>query len=54
MINQIKEILVTREELKNNAKELGKRISSDYEGKELVLIGVLKGGVVFFADLIRE
>ncbi|HOM01335.1 MAG TPA: hypoxanthine phosphoribosyltransferase [Acetivibrio sp.] len=54
MQNQIEEILVTGEELKSKAKELGKRISNDYEGKELVLIGVLKGGVVFFADLIRE
>lgn len=54
MIGQIEEILVTREELKNKAKELGRKISNDYEGKELVLIGVLKGGVVFFADLIRE
>ncbi|GAE87756.1 hypoxanthine-guanine phosphoribosyltransferase [Acetivibrio straminisolvens JCM 21531] len=44
MISQIEEVLVTREELMNKAKELGKRISNDYEGKELVLIGVLKGG----------
>lgn len=54
MTGEIEEVLITREALKENAKELGKRISRDYEGKELVLIGVLKGGVVFFADLIRE
>ena len=54
MTGEIEKILISKEELKNNARELGKRISSDYEGKELVLIGVLKGGVVFFSDLIRE
>lgn len=54
MLKDIEEILVTREQLGEQAKELGKRISSDYEGKELVMIGVLKGGVVFFADLIRN
>lgn len=54
MLGDIQEILVTKELLGEKARELGKRISSDYEGKELVLIGVLKGGVVFFADLIRQ
>jgi hypoxanthine phosphoribosyltransferase len=54
MTGDIKEVLVTREALKENAKELAKKISQDYEGKELVMVGVLKGGVVFFADLIRE
>ncbi len=48
------EILVSRDDLSRSAKELGKRISKDYEGKKLVLVGVLKGGFVFLADLIRE
>lgn len=54
MFEDIQEVLVTKEALEEKVKELGKRISRDYEGKELVLIGVLKGGVVFFADLIRH
>lgn len=54
MVGDVQEILVTREALQEKAQELGKRISGDYEGKELVLIGVLKGGVVFFSDLIRN
>ncbi|MFZ5987988.1 MAG: hypoxanthine phosphoribosyltransferase [Bacillota bacterium] len=54
MTGDIQEVLVTREVLKEKVKEMGRRISNDYEGKELVMIGVLKGGVVFFADLIRE
>lgn len=54
MNENIKEVLVTREALKEKVIELGKRISNDYNGKELVLIGVLKGGVVFLSDLMRE
>ncbi len=48
------EVLIDRNTLREKARELGKRISNDYEGKELVLIGVLKGGFVFLADLMRE
>jgi len=35
-------------------KRLGRQISEDYDGKELVLVGVLKGGFIFLADLMRE
>lgn len=54
MHNIIEEVLVSREQLTEKAKELGKKISQDYEGEELVLVGVLKGGFVFMADLMRE
>lgn len=54
MINDFEEILINREQIKNKVIELGKKISHDYEGKELILIGVLKGGFVFLADLMRE
>lgn len=54
MNGDIEGILVSREQISNKVKELGKKISSDYEGKQLVLVGVLKGGFVFMADLIRE
>jgi len=46
--------LITRAQLKKKISELAKKINKDYQGKELVLIGVLKGAVVFLADLIRE
>ena len=46
-------ILVSKEEIKEKTMELAKKISQDYEGKELVLVGVLKGGFVFLADLMR-
>jgi hypoxanthine phosphoribosyltransferase len=54
MMGDIEEVLVSREQIKGMVSELGKRISRDYEGKDLVLVGVLKGGFVFLADLMRE
>lgn len=47
-------ILVTREEIQAAVKKLGEQITRDYAGKEPMLVGILKGSVVFFADLIRE
>lgn len=51
---EIKEILVSKEQIAKKVKELGLKISEDYKDEELVLIGVLKGSFVFLADLIRE
>ncbi len=47
-------VLVSKEQIAEKTKELGRRISQDYEGEEIVLIGVLKGGFVFLGDLARE
>ena len=49
-----KEILFTEEELKIKVKELGDAISNDYRGKDLLVIGILKGAVIFMADLVRN
>ena len=49
----IKEVLLTKEQIAQKVEELGAQITQDYEGKELVLVGVLRGSVPFFADLIR-
>lgn len=46
-------VLVPREELKARTQELAERISKDYEGKDLLLVGVLKGGFIFLSDLCR-
>ena len=54
MRDDILEVLVTEEELKDRVRELGRQISRDYEGREVVLVSVLKGSVVFMADLMRE
>ena len=48
-----KKILYSQEKLSAKISELGEKISSDYEGKELVLLGVLKGSLFFFTDLAR-
>lgn len=45
--------IVTQEEMRTRIKELGKQITSDYVGKDFVLIGVLKGAYAFYADLAR-
>ena len=50
----IGEILVPAEDLERRVRELAKEVSRDYEGKDLVLIGVLKGAVFFLADLMRH
>ena len=49
-----KEILITRDTIQKRVKEIAGEISSDYEGKEPVLIGILNGVIFFFADLVRE
>ena len=50
----IGETLVAREDLQRRIAELGAEISRDYKGKELILVGVLKGAVLFLADLMRH
>jgi hypoxanthine phosphoribosyltransferase len=46
--------LVAREDLAKRVQELGEEISHDYAGREIVLVGVLKGAVFFVADLMRH
>jgi hypoxanthine phosphoribosyltransferase len=50
----IGEILVQADELQHRIKEMAAEVSRDYEGKDLLLIGVLKGAVFFLADLMRH
>jgi hypoxanthine phosphoribosyltransferase len=50
----IGEILVQPDDLKRRVRELGQAISRDYAGKDLLLVGVLKGAVFFLADLMRQ
>ena len=53
MHNDIQEILVTEQQLQQKIQELGAAISRDYAGKDLLLVAILKGSVVFMADLMR-
>jgi len=54
MINDIKEILISEEVLRDKVIELGKKITEDYKGKNLLLVCVLKGAVIFVSDLMKR
>jgi hypoxanthine phosphoribosyltransferase len=50
----IGEILVPGEDLRRRVAELGAQISADYEDRDLFMVGILKGAVIFLADLMRH
>ena len=54
MENDIERVLLSRKEIDEKVAEIGKKISEDYEGKEPVFVGVLKGCFIFMADLMRN
>jgi len=54
MEHLIKEILVEEEEIRKRVAELGAKITEDYKGKDLILVGILKGAVIFMSDLVRN
>lgn len=54
MLQDIKEVLFSEEVINNKIKELATRISEDYKGKNLLVVGVLKGSVIFAAELIKN
>lgn len=54
MQNDIEKVLYSEEELKNICKRLGEQISEDYKDKNLLLVSVLKGSVIFMGDLMRS
>ena len=54
MERDIMKVLLTEEQIQNRIKELGKVLSAEYAGKDPVIVGVLKGVVVFYADMIRQ
>ncbi|MCF6291363.1 MAG: hypoxanthine phosphoribosyltransferase [Desulfobacterales bacterium] len=51
---ETKELVISRAEIRARVKELGAAITRDYEGRSLVLVGILNGAFVFLADLVRE
>ena len=52
--DDVSEVLVDSDTLQARIRDLGREITGDYEGKDLLLVGVLKGAVFFMADLMRE
>ena len=53
MINEVREILINENEIQEKVKYLAEQINKDYAGKDIVLMIILKGSVVFSADLMR-
>lgn len=53
MNRDIHHVLVSEEQIRQRVKEMGAQISEDYDGKDVVLVCILKGAVIFFADLAR-
>ncbi len=53
MINDIEKVLIDEHELSDIVKRLGKQISEDYKDKDLLLVSILKGSIMFMADLMR-
>lgn len=54
MEENIKEILITENEIKKKTKELGVLLSNEYKGRVPLMIGILKGAILFMSDLIRN
>ena len=52
--SNVREVLISKEEISNRVRQLAAQISADYRDKNPVLVGVLKGGWVYLADLVRE
>jgi hypoxanthine phosphoribosyltransferase len=53
-MHKVTETLLTEEEIRLKVKELGKKIESDFQGEDLLVVGILKGACVFVSDLIRN
>ena len=54
MFEDVKKVLISKDEIEAMVKRLAAKISKDYEGQQLVLIGVMKGCLIFLADLLRN
>ena len=54
IINDFKEILFTKDQIEAMTKSLGERITNDFKGKNILMLGLLKGSFIFMADFVRE
>ncbi len=54
MIAQLERVLIPEDEIAQRVQELGQQITTDYAGKEPILVGVLRGAFLFLADLVRN
>lgn len=53
MQKDIKSIMISEEEIAKRVKELGKQLTEEYKGKDLLIVGILKGCMLFLSDLVR-
>lgn len=54
MVKDLEKVLISEEQLSKRIKELGNAISKEYEGKNLIVVGILKGSVIFAAELVKN
>lgn len=54
MLKDVERVLLSEEQIKEKVKEIGAQITKDYEGEKLLIVTILKGSVIFAADLLRE
>ncbi len=54
MLDKIERVLITEEQLQQRIREMGEELTRDYEGKDPIIVGVLKGVVLFYADMIKQ
>lgn len=54
MVEDIQQVLFTEEEIDSKIREMAKEISNDYKDKDLLVVGVLKGSVIFTAELVKR
>ncbi len=50
----IEKILLTKEQIEKRVEQMGRQISEDYNGKDLIAVAILRGSVIFFSDLMRQ
>jgi len=54
MEKDIAKILISEDEIRNRVRDMGKQITADYQGSSLIMVGILRGAVLFFGDLAKE
>jgi len=54
MEKDIAKILISEDEIKSRVRDMGKQITADYQGSSLIMVGILRGAVLFFGDLAKE
>ena len=54
MEKDVKEILISEEEIMNKCEAIGRAVSNDYKDEDLVVVGILKGSIMFISDLMKK